>query len=119
MTSHRQVFGSVCMSDSGVEIMGLLSRLKRGDRSAEAELVPLVLAELRRLADGLIEREGPHSPMQAEALLQEAWLRIVTGDCPDWQSPAHFFAVAKLMMRRILVDHARAKWRARRPESPG
>ena len=92
--------------------MRLLIRLKRGDRSAEAELVSLVHADLIRLSDRLLEREGFHSTMQPEALVQETYLRIFSVNCPGWQSPAHFFAVAAQVMWRILIDHARARQRA-------
>jgi RNA polymerase sigma factor (TIGR02999 family) len=90
------------------EITQLLTEINNGNRDAEARLMPLVYAELRRLAAHYIRQERPGHSMQATALVHEAYLRLVD-QRGDWKSRAHFFGVAAQMMRRILVDHARAK----------
>jgi RNA polymerase sigma-70 factor (ECF subfamily) len=99
---------------SSGEITGLLTKLKAGDRQAESELVPLIYGELRRLARGYMRRERPDHTLQATALVHEVYLRLMEEHPVDWQSRAHFFAVAAQLMRRILVDHARAHNAAKR-----
>lgn len=89
------------------EVTQLLSKLSNGDRSALDELLPLVYDELRRLADRYLRRERSDHTLQATALVNEAYLRLVDQNVP-WQNRAHFFGVAAEMMRRILVDHARS-----------
>ncbi|HEX8493895.1 MAG TPA: sigma-70 family RNA polymerase sigma factor [Pyrinomonadaceae bacterium] len=89
------------------EVTQLLVKLSDGDRSALDELLPLVYGELRRLADRYLRRERPDHTLQATALVNEAYLRLVDQNVP-WQNRAHFFGVAAEMMRRILVDHARS-----------
>ncbi len=95
------------------EVTRLLFELKRGNREVEARLVPLVYHELRRIAAGYLRRENPGHTLQPTALVHEAWLRLVKLPDVDWQSRSHFFAVSATVMRRILVDHARAS-RARK-----
>ena len=99
---------------SSGEITGLLTKLKAGDRQAESELVPLIYGELRRLARGYMRRERPDHTLQATALVHVVYLRLMEEHPVDWQSRAHFFAVAAQLMRRILVDHARAHKAAKR-----
>jgi RNA polymerase sigma factor (TIGR02999 family) len=95
--------------DSGSgEITRLLTRLKQGDREAQQQLIPLVYGELRRLAAHYMRMERSDHTLQATALVHEAFLRITTAGEIDWQSRAHFFAVAAQTMRRVLVDYARA-----------
>jgi len=101
------------VSSSG-EITRLLTKLKGGNRQAESELVPLIYGELRRLARGYMRRERPDHTLQATALVHEAYLRLMEEQAVDWQGRAHFFAVAAQLMRRILVDHARARQAAKR-----
>jgi RNA polymerase sigma factor (TIGR02999 family) len=107
---------------SSGEITRLLTKLKGGNRQAESELVPLIYAELRRLARGYMRRERPDHTLQPTALVHEAYLRLMEESAVDWQSRAHFFAVAAQLMRRILVDHARAHQAAKRggrgPKTP-
>jgi len=86
----------------------LLVQWADGDRQAMEELLPLVYDELRRLARSYLHRENPGHTLQSTALVHEAYLRLVDQDV-SWQSRAHFFGIAAQMMRRILVDHARAK----------
>jgi RNA polymerase sigma factor (TIGR02999 family) len=89
------------------EVTQLLAKLSNGDRTALDELLPLVYDELRRLADRYLRRERSDHTLQATALVNEAYLRLVDQNVP-WQNRAHFFGVAAEMMRRILVDHARS-----------
>lgn len=95
------------------EITRLLTQINKGDHEAEARLMALVYDELRRLAGRYMRREKPGHSMQATALVHEAYLRLVE-QRNDWQNRAHFFGVAAQMMRRILVDHARARIAAKR-----
>jgi RNA polymerase sigma factor (TIGR02999 family) len=89
------------------EVTQLLVKLSHGDRAALDDLLPLVYDELRRLADRYLRRERSDHTLQATALVNEAYLRLVDQNVP-WQNRAHFFGVAAEMMRRILVDHARS-----------
>ncbi len=89
------------------EITQLLKRLSGGDRAAEAILVPLVYAELRRLAARYMRQERRDHTLQPTALVHEAYLKLIEQRRVDWQSRAHFYCVAARLMRRILVDHAR------------
>jgi RNA polymerase sigma factor (TIGR02999 family) len=89
------------------DVTQLLAKLSNGDRTALDELLPLVYEELRRLADRYLRRERSDHTLQATALVNEAYLRLVDQNVP-WQNRAHFFGVAAEMMRRILVDHARS-----------
>ena len=91
------------------EVTRLLMRLKQGDTSAESKLVPLVYEELRRLAKHFMRGERRNHTLQATALVHEAYIRLIGEERVDWQSRAHFFGLAGQAMRRILVDHARAK----------
>jgi RNA polymerase sigma factor (TIGR02999 family) len=91
------------------EITGLLKAWAGGDRLALERLTPLVYAELRRMAGRYMARERPGNSMQATALVNEAFLRLVEVDDVRWQDRAHFFAISAQMMRRILVDAARAR----------
>jgi RNA polymerase sigma factor (TIGR02999 family) len=91
----------------------LLLRWREGDPHALDELLPMVYDELRRLARGYLRRERAEHALQSTALVHEAYLRMVDQNV-DWQSRAHFFGVAAQMMRRILVDHARARNAAKR-----
>jgi RNA polymerase sigma factor (TIGR02999 family) len=79
-----------------------------GDRVAVDTLLPLIYDELRRLAAGYLRRERPDRTLQPTALVHEAYLRLVDQTKVNWQNRAHFVGVAAQMMRRILVDHARA-----------
>ena len=97
------------------EITGLLRAWGRGDPTARDELVPLVYAELRRRAAAYIRRERPEHTLQPTALVHEAYLRLVGQQRIAWRNRAQFFGVAAQMMRRILVDHARAQRASKRP----
>jgi RNA polymerase sigma factor (TIGR02999 family) len=89
----------------------LLSRWREGDPSALSELVPLVEAELRRLARGYMRNERSGHTLQPTALINEAWMRLAQNgeNQPDFKGRAHFIAIAAHYMRQILVEHARRK----------
>ena len=87
------------------DITRLLRAWGAGDQAALDKLTPLVYQELRRIARGHMRRENPgHNTLQTTALVNEAYLRLVHDQAMDWQSRAHFFACASVVMRRILVD---------------
>ena len=98
---------------SSHEITRLLADWSGGDRAALDQLVPLVYAELHRLAHRYMSHENSGHTLQTTALVNEAYLRLVDRDIP-WQNRAHFFAVAAQTMRRILIDHARTHVAAKR-----
>ncbi len=91
------------------DVTVLLRELSDGGSRAPAELLPLVYDELRKLAHSYLQNERPGHTLQATALVHEAYIRMVDWKNVSWQNRAHFFAVAAQMMRKILVDHARAK----------
>jgi RNA polymerase sigma-70 factor, ECF subfamily len=94
-------------------ITALLREWRAGDRAALDRLTPVVYDELRRLARRSMAGEHKDHTLQPTALVNEAYLRLVGADVP-WRDRVHFFAVAARMIRRILVDHARARGRAKR-----
>ncbi len=94
--------------DAPGEVTHLLSELKQGKREAQDRLIPLVYAELHRIAAQYMHREARNHSLQPTALVHEAYLRLMRMERLDWQSRSHFFAVSATLMRRILVDHARA-----------
>ncbi|MEO8597554.1 MAG: sigma-70 family RNA polymerase sigma factor [Candidatus Solibacter sp.] len=96
------------MPGSG-DITHLLMEIRSGSRGAEAELMSRVYAELRRIAGASMRRERPDHTLQPTELVNEAYLRLVGQQDKEWQNRAHFFAVAAQVMRRILVDYARAR----------
>jgi RNA polymerase sigma factor (TIGR02999 family) len=98
------------MSDSPPqEITQLLLAWRGGDQTALNQLMPLVYQELRRQARYFIDHERPGHMLQATALVNEAYLRLIDSSRVQWESRAHFFAVAGQLMRRVLVDAARAR----------
>jgi len=99
---------------SPTEVSRLLVNWGKGDQAALAELIPLVYDELRRLAGRYMRRENQGHTLQTSALINEAYLRLVDQKSVKWQNRAHFFGVAAQLMRRILVDHARSRLRAKR-----
>lgn len=96
------------------EITSLLKAWSEGDTSALDRLTPLLYDELRRLARGYMRHERPGHTLQTTALINEAYLRLVDVKGVDWDGRAHFLAVAARIMRRILVDAARARASAKR-----
>ena len=101
-------------SHPGHEITQLLRRWSEGDRAALDQLMPVVQQELRKLAGGYLRQERPGHTLQPTALINEAYLRLVKQDFPEWQSRRHFYGVAAQLMRQILVEHARAHAAAKR-----
>src|SRR5262245_59160249 len=99
---------------SSHRITGLLQSWSKGDEGALAELTPLVYEELRKLARAYMLRERHDSSLQATGLLNECYLRLVDAREVEWQNRAHFFALSARLMRRILVDFARARQYAKR-----
>ena len=102
------------MGPSPGDVTSLLNKLAEGDRQAAAQLVPLVYKELRRLAARRLRRERRDHTLQATALVHEAYMKLSAQQDAKWQNRAQFFAVASQLMRRILVDYARAQQRVRR-----
>jgi RNA polymerase sigma factor (TIGR02999 family) len=96
------------------EVTELLARWREGDREALDALMPLVYQELRRIAQHYLNNERSDHTLQSTALVHEAYVRMIEQDFPDWQSRAHFFAVAAQLMRQILVDYARSHRAAKR-----
>lgn len=88
---------------------GLLHEWREGDQAALERLIPLVHEELRRIARRCMAGERVGHGLQATALVNEAYLRLVDGTPVAWQDRAHFLAVSARVMRRILVDDARAR----------
>ena len=99
---------------SSAEITRLLRAWGGGDQAALDELAPLVYGELRRMAHRYLRRENPGNTLQPTALVNEAYLRLVDVNNVSWEDRAHFFAVSAQMMRRILVDAARARLTGKR-----
>jgi len=97
------------------DVTELLRRAQGGDASASEELIPVVYDELRRIARNHFRSERSDHTIQPTALVNEAWLRLFTTSSPtDFTGRAHFLAVASRVMRRILVDYARARAAERR-----
>ena len=96
------------------EVTQLLADWGRGDASALEKLLPLVHAELRRIARRQMSQERPGHTLHATALVNEAYLKLAGREGFEWQNRAHFFAVAAQVMRHILIDHARAHARDKR-----
>jgi RNA polymerase sigma factor (TIGR02999 family) len=91
------------------EITQLLRAWSEGDESALDNLMPIVYDELHRMAQRYMAHESPGHVLQATALVNEAYLRLVDSAHANWQNRAHFFAVCAQAMRRILVDYARSR----------
>ena len=97
------------------EVTRILSAVEQGDSQAAEQLLPLVYNELRKLAAQRLTQEKPGQTLQATALVHEAYLRLVGGDCSQhWNSRGHFFAAAAEAMRRILIENVRRKSRLKR-----
>ena len=99
---------------SAHDVTALLGDWSRGNRDALNELLPQVYAELRLIADRQFRMERVNHTLQATALINEVYLRLVDQRQVDWHNRAHFFGVAAQVMRRILVDHARRKGASKR-----
>jgi RNA polymerase sigma factor (TIGR02999 family) len=95
--------------DKPNDVTMLLRAWSAGDRSVESRLFELVLPDLRRLAHYLMKGERPDHSLQSTALMNEAYMRLVSARDRDWENRRHFFAVAARAMRHLLIDHARAR----------
>ena len=98
------------------DVTALLGDWSRGKRTALDQLLPLVYAELRRVAARQLRKERPDHTLQPTALIHEVYIRLVDQRQVDWQNRAHFFGVSAQVMRRILVDHARRHGASKRGE---
>jgi RNA polymerase sigma factor (TIGR02999 family) len=96
------------------QVTKLLQGWRGGDRKDLEVLLPLVYDELRRLAHHQLRNERPDHTLQSTALVHEAYSRLVGQDLPEWESRAHFFAIAAQLMRQILVDYARRRRASKR-----
>jgi RNA polymerase sigma factor (TIGR02999 family) len=101
------------MSSSSSEVTRLLEDWRSGNAEAFAQLMSLIYDDLRRLATHFMRRERADHTLQATALVNEAYIRLA-GVKISWKDRAHFFAVFARLMRRLLVDHARAGHRVKR-----
>jgi RNA polymerase sigma factor (TIGR02999 family) len=95
------------------DLTRILERTQAGDPQAAEELLPLVYAELRKLAAAKMANEAAGHTLQPTALVHEAWLRLAGNQNQSWDGRAHFFAAAAEAMRRILIDRARRRQAAR------
>jgi RNA polymerase sigma factor (TIGR02999 family) len=102
------------MEPPAIEITQLLQSWSHGDKAAIDKLMPLVYDELHRMARRYMANENPGHTLQATALVNEAYLRLVSASEANWQNRTHFFAVSAQVMRRILVDWARSRHAAKR-----
>jgi RNA polymerase sigma factor (TIGR02999 family) len=96
------------------DLTRILERATRGDRKAVSELLPLVYAQLRASAAKRMARERPEHTLQPTALVHEAYVRLVGDGATSWDGRGHFYAAAAEAMRRILIEHARARGRHKR-----
>ena len=95
-------------------VTALLARARRGDAAADAELLPLVYADLRRVAQRLLRQEQPGHTLQPTDLVHEGYLKLSGGEAWDAQSRRHYIALAARAMRQVLIDHARRRRAAKR-----
>jgi RNA polymerase sigma factor (TIGR02999 family) len=92
----------------------LLTELREGNQEAANRLMPLIYSELRRMAGSYMQRERPGHTLQATALVNEVYMRLVGGEPVPWQNRAHFFAIAAHAMRGVLLDYARRRHAGKR-----
>jgi RNA polymerase sigma-70 factor (ECF subfamily) len=97
------------MIPDGAEITGWLARWRDGDAQAREQLFAVVHPELRQLAARLLRRERPDHTLEPNAVVNELYLRLIGSQPISYQDRAHFFAIAAQTMRRVLIDHARAR----------
>ena len=97
------------------DVSGLLRAWSEGDAQARDDLVPLVYRELRQKAAGFLRHEPAGHTLQPTALVNEVYLKLAGQQRVTWQNRAHFLGIAAQLMRRVLVDHARARAAAKRP----
>jgi len=102
---------------SGVEhgeVTSLLLQLQKGDADAERRLMEVVYPELKRMANAIFRRESQGHTLQPTALVHEAYIKLANSKEAEWKNRAHFFAIASLVMRQLLVDYARKRQSAKR-----
>ena len=97
------------MANESAGITELLHRWQTGDRDAESRLFEALMPELRAIAARCFRRERPGHTLQPTALVNEAFLRLARAKNVEWRDRGHFFAMASLIMRRLLIDHARSR----------
>ena len=118
LRTNRSVFFSLIYMNSGTEksqeISRILQQWSDGGKEASEKLMPLVYEELRRQASRYMRRERIGHTLQATALIHEAYLKLIDQRDVNWQNRAHFFGVAAQVMKRILVDYAKARHREKR-----
>ncbi|MGH9371892.1 MAG: sigma-70 family RNA polymerase sigma factor [Vicinamibacterales bacterium] len=102
------------MTLSSSDVTGLLLRWSKGDERALDRLLPLIYAELRRIASQQLRNERRDHTLAPTAVVHELYLRLVDQRRSTWENRAHFFGLAAQLMRRILVDHARARHAGKR-----
>ncbi len=110
----KLLYAPLAVPKDAENITDLLVSYGRGDKESLDKLMPVVYDELRRQAARYLRREQAGHTLQTTALIHEAYMRLVDQRNVQWQNRAHFFGIAAQMMRRILVDHARTKKRAKR-----
>ena len=103
------------VSGPSSDVSGLLRAWGKGDPQARDDLLPLMYRELRQQAAGFLRHEAAGHTLQPTALVNEVYLKLVGQQRVTWQNRAHFLGIAAQMMRRVLVDHARARAAAKRP----
>ena len=101
-------------SYSSLEITAMLQAWREGDGIQAEELFPLLYNELRKQAHSFLRRERPGHLLQTTALINEPYIKLREQRHFEWESRDHFFAVCAMLMRRILVDYAKARYRAKR-----
>ena len=99
---------------AATEVTGLLHAWRAGDPQAGEELFARIYGELKRIAAAQLRGERPGHTLQPTAIVNEAFLRLMRQQGIDWRDRAHYFGLASTMMRRVLVDHARARNRRKR-----
>ena len=97
------------MMAASMDITELLQRVHTGDEQALQTVIPLVYAELKKLAASHLRREGKARPLDTTALVHEAFLRLAHGQHPSYENRSHFYGIASRLMRQVLVDLARAR----------
>lgn len=102
------------MTPAQTNITLILERWTNGEESALDELIPLIYQDLRRLAGNYLQRERQDHTLQPTALINEVFVRLIDQQNIKWQNRAHFFGISAKLMRRVLVDHARAHRAAKR-----
>jgi RNA polymerase sigma factor (TIGR02999 family) len=102
------------MSEGPGEVTRLLGQLRAGKKDAAEELTPLIYQELHKLAAACMRRERIGHTLQATALVNEAYMRLLGQDNVEWQNRSHFYGIAAQIMRRVLLDYARKHQAAKR-----